>query len=158
MTAEQSLTAEHWLTYAEAAERLGLTPEAVRALARRQHWPRRSPNAVGGQTWILLPADRLAAAAANGHDHSGRRPPPVNGRRTHSEDIALAAGQNADGHRTPPVASPDAGEQNDRRTPPDIEDNGRRIEEVLTAVRAAAEISYSRCGINSGSQTSRSRG
>ena len=52
-TAGQPTTAEHWLTYADAAERLRLTLEAVRALARRQHWQRRSPNAVGGQTWIL---------------------------------------------------------------------------------------------------------
>src|SRR3954447_21775596 len=84
MTAEQSLTAEHWVTYAEAAERLGLTPEAVRALARRQHWPRRSPNAVGGQTWIVVPAESRAAGdaarltlSANGHADSGQRTPPA---------------------------------------------------------------------------------
>src|SRR4051795_4168592 len=97
MTAEQSLTAEHWLTYAEAAERLGLTPEAVRALARRQHWPRRSPKAVGGQTWILVPADRLEAAAANGHTESGRR----SARRDNTEMSLVAAVHNGDGQRVP---------------------------------------------------------
>src|SRR3954452_3725351 len=101
MTAEQSLTAEHWLTYAEAAERLGLTPEAVRALARRQHWPRRSPNAVGGQTWILVPADRLAAAAASGHAESGRRTPSGNARREHSQKSPLPAGQSDGSQWTP---------------------------------------------------------
>src|SRR3954452_5784936 len=104
MTAEQSLTAEHWLTYAEAAERLGLTPEAVRALARRQHWPRRSPNAVGGQTGILVPADRLAA---NGHAESRRRPPPSTDRQDHPANLLMTAGETSDGRRTPP----DPGEQ-----------------------------------------------
>src|SRR3954454_23726379 len=133
MTAEQSLTAEHWLTYAEAAERLGLTPEAVRALARRQHWPRRSPNAVGGQTWILVPANRLAAVPANGHGDSGRRTLLANGRRANPQEIALAGGQSDDSHRTLPGAPPDTGDYNDRRPPPDTEDSDRRLGEVLTA-------------------------
>src|SRR4051812_36615940 len=121
MTAEQPPTAEHWLTYAEAAQRLGLTPEAVRALARRQHWPRRSPNAVGGQTWILVPADKLAA---NGHAESGRRTPASTDRQDHREQPLLTAGQNSDGQRTPP----DTGEQIDRRA-----------DEILAAVREATE-------------------
>ncbi|MFL5285654.1 MAG: hypothetical protein ACJ8AW_32935 [Rhodopila sp.] len=77
-------TDEHWLTYAEAAEKLGLTVNAVRALARRQRWPRRSPNVIGGQAWVAVPTDRLAIndhiandprskpAAANDH------PSPIN--------------------------------------------------------------------------------
>lgn len=139
MTAEQPLTAEHWLTYAEAAERLGLTPEAVRALARRQHWPRRSPNAVGGQTWILVPADRLAAAVTNGHAESGRQTPPGSGRRANPQESALAAGQNDDDQRTPPGVSPDIGSHYGRRIPPDIEGSDRRMNEILTAVRKVAE-------------------
>ena len=46
---------ERWLTYAEAAQLLGKTQEAVRALARRQHWPRQSPNLPGGHARVRVP-------------------------------------------------------------------------------------------------------
>src|SRR4051794_4075569 len=65
---------EHWLTYTEAAERLGLTVNAVRALARRQRWPRRSPNVIGGQAWVAVPANRLAI---NGHTGGDQRSKPA---------------------------------------------------------------------------------
>jgi hypothetical protein len=48
---------ETWLTYREAAERLGISVEAVRALARRKGWSRRSPNRIGDAARILLPSD-----------------------------------------------------------------------------------------------------
>jgi len=131
MTAEQPPTAEHWLTYAGAADRLGLTPEAVRALARRQHWPRRSPNAVGGQTWILVPADRLEATVANGHAENGRR----HGRRDNTEILLVAAVQNGDGQGAPA----DTGEHIDHRAPADTDAPDRRINEILTAVRGVRE-------------------
>ena len=47
---------EDWLTYAEAGQLLGKTPEAVRALARRQHWPRQTPNLPGGHARVKMPA------------------------------------------------------------------------------------------------------
>jgi hypothetical protein len=68
-TDEQAEAAEYWLTYAQAAQAMGLTVEAVRSIARRQKWPRRSPNAVGGQAWVLVPAERLT----DGHS----MPPPA---------------------------------------------------------------------------------
>ena len=46
---------ERWLTYTEAAQLLGKTQEAVRALARRQHWPRQSPNLPGGHARVRVP-------------------------------------------------------------------------------------------------------
>lgn len=46
---------ERWLTYTEAAQLLGKTQEAVRALARRQHWPRQSPNLPGGHARVCVP-------------------------------------------------------------------------------------------------------
>jgi hypothetical protein len=46
-----------WLTYAEAGQRLGISPEAVRQLARRRGWPRRTPNAYGGLATVLVPDD-----------------------------------------------------------------------------------------------------
>ena len=58
---------ERWLTYAEAAQLLGRSTEAIRALVRREKWPRRIPNDYGSPTLILVPTDRL--------------PPTVNGGR-----------------------------------------------------------------------------
>jgi len=45
----------HWLTSAQAGQRLGISPEAVRQLARRRGWPRRTPNAYGGLATVLVP-------------------------------------------------------------------------------------------------------
>lgn len=44
-----------WMTYEEAASRLDISTEAVRALARRCKWPRQSPNAPGGRARVLIP-------------------------------------------------------------------------------------------------------
>jgi hypothetical protein len=68
---------DRWLTYLEAADLLGISPEAVRALARRQKWPRQSPNAIGRSVRIQIPADRLRPVTANGHDQIGQWPRPV---------------------------------------------------------------------------------
>ena len=46
-----------WLTYAEAGQLLGISAEAVRQLARRRGWLRRTPNAYGVQTTVLVPED-----------------------------------------------------------------------------------------------------
>src|SRR4051812_41682926 len=79
---------DRWMTYAEAGELLGLSKEAIRALARRHGWPRQSPNGIGLPVRVLIPADRFAAIAANGHDrrqpplpigHNQRRPPLTDG-------------------------------------------------------------------------------
>src|SRR5215475_10248872 len=53
------ITAEtRWETYTEAAARLGITPEAVRAHAKRQRWPRQRPTTdPNGQVLIAIPAD-----------------------------------------------------------------------------------------------------
>ncbi len=82
MTDEQP-TDDRWLTYIEAGDLLGLSPEAVRSIARRQKWPRQSPNAVGKVVRVLVPADRLRPVAyrrerpvaTNGHDRSADRSP-----------------------------------------------------------------------------------
>src|SRR3954451_3526362 len=70
-----------WLTYMEAAELLGISPEAVRAIARRQKWPRQSANAVGRAVRILVPADRLRPVATERQAYSGQwaRPVTANG-------------------------------------------------------------------------------
>ena len=60
-----------WLTYEEAASRLDISTEAVRALARRRKWPRQSPNAPGGRARVLIPgmtwSDRPRPALPDGH-------------------------------------------------------------------------------------------
>ena len=44
-----------WETYADAAERLGMTADAVRHRARRLHWRRMRAN--DGRTLIMVPED-----------------------------------------------------------------------------------------------------
>src|SRR5277367_6054205 len=44
-----------WLTYAQASERLGLSPEAVRHRARRAGWRTMPGN--DGRTLVLVPDD-----------------------------------------------------------------------------------------------------
>jgi hypothetical protein len=48
---------EHWITYAEAGELLGISTQAARMLAKRRGWPRRTPNAYGDRALVLLPSD-----------------------------------------------------------------------------------------------------
>lgn len=44
-----------WLSYADAAVALGMTPESVRQRARREHWRKQLGN--DGKALILVPAD-----------------------------------------------------------------------------------------------------
>ena len=53
--------AERWLTYAEAGELLGISAEAARAMARRNKWPRRTPNEHNAPARVLIPSDRPVA-------------------------------------------------------------------------------------------------
>lgn len=48
-----------WLTYPEAGQLLGISPEAVRQLARRRGWLRRTPNAYGVQARVLVPENAV---------------------------------------------------------------------------------------------------
>ncbi len=136
---DDRLTGGHWLTYAEAAECLGLTTEAVRALARRQKWDRRSPNAIGGQAWVLVPADRLntkhptvatngQTGSTNGHSTSDQRsdspsdrsrPPGVNGHNRGDRQALLVA--------------------DDRRDSRRLNDDDRRAEDIVTVARELTE-------------------
>lgn len=50
-----------WLTYTEAAERLGSTPEAVRQQSRRGRWAKQRPNKAGQPARIEVPDDLLSA-------------------------------------------------------------------------------------------------
>src|SRR3954471_15878831 len=46
-----------WITYAEAGQLLGISAQAARMLAKRRGWARRTPNAYGDRTLVLVPAD-----------------------------------------------------------------------------------------------------
>ena len=48
---------EHWLTYAELGQLLGISSAAARMHAKRRGWPRRSPNMIGDRARVLVPAD-----------------------------------------------------------------------------------------------------
>lgn len=56
---------EHiFLTYNEAADRLGIKPDSVRRRARARKWPRRKGN--DGKTQVGIPPDVLGADAPPG--------------------------------------------------------------------------------------------
>jgi len=46
-----------WLTYDDAAQALGITPDSVRRLVARKQWPRQHGN--DGRTLVAVPLDRL---------------------------------------------------------------------------------------------------
>jgi len=50
---------EPWLTYIEAAERLGMSVEAMRAMARRDGWPEQRANGIGQVVRVQVPPDLL---------------------------------------------------------------------------------------------------
>ena len=54
-----------WFTYAEAGDRLGISPEAVRAKAARKRWRRQLGN--DGLARIMIPDDLPVNGRA--HDH-----------------------------------------------------------------------------------------
>ena len=53
-----------WLTYAEAGDRLGVSPEAVRAKAARKRWRRQIGN--DGMARIMIPGDLPVTTRAHG--------------------------------------------------------------------------------------------
>lgn len=53
-----------WLTYAEAAQRLGIKSDSVKRRARSRRWLRRTSNT--GVVQVAIPADVLPDASADG--------------------------------------------------------------------------------------------
>jgi hypothetical protein len=137
------MTDDCWMTYAEAAKALGLTTEGVRALARRQRWPRRSPNAIGGQAWVSVPADRLTAVSTDGKKapsngageiHRREDSPPESQKTPQTDrESPPPDGSDQDDQRDPTVGDHPHGMGSDRRDP-------RRDESIITAVREVAEM------------------
>ncbi len=107
-----------WLTYTEAAQLLGISSEALRSLARRNRWDRRSSNAVGGHSWVLVPPDRLPTG---GHEESDPRPSADGDPRRAPENPLQTSGRDAADLR------------------PTDRHEDRRLEEILTAVRSLGD-------------------
>src|SRR3954468_24729602 len=115
---------EHWLTYAEVGQLLGISAEAARAMARDQKWPRRTPNDHGALARVLVPSDRLPPLPqpVTTTGHPGDDLLPVRPRP------ALNGGRPGDGRRSDII--PD---QLDTRldAPPDILRTVRETVELL---------------------------
>lgn len=69
------MTDGDWWTYIEVAERLGVSVEAVRAMARRGGWPKQRANGIGQVVRVQVPPDLGATSgrplAATGGATSG---------------------------------------------------------------------------------------
>lgn len=62
------------MTYAEAAERLGIKPDSVKRRARSRRWPRRVGN--DGAARVLIPRERLDGVAPDIPEAVPPAPPP----------------------------------------------------------------------------------
>jgi hypothetical protein len=85
-----------WLTYREAARALGMSPESLRARARREHWRKTLGN--DGKALVLVPPDTACIPAASREDEPPASRPVVRphpGRDTALSDLVarLAAAQ-----------------------------------------------------------------
>lgn len=80
---------EHiFLTYDEAAARLGIKSDSVRRRARSRKWPRRQGN--NGKTQVGIPPDLLGADGSHG-DPPG--PPPDNEKEHLEVQVRLAVAE-----------------------------------------------------------------
>jgi hypothetical protein len=74
----RSIGAPQWMTYAEAAQRFGISSEAVRQIALRRKWPRRRPNDDPfGRVQVQIPPDeevRPRTAVQRPDEHHIERP------------------------------------------------------------------------------------
>jgi hypothetical protein len=71
-----------WLTYREAAGILGMSPESLRARARREHWRKTLGN--DGKARVLVPPDTACIPAGDQDDEPpasrpAKRPEPSHG-------------------------------------------------------------------------------
>jgi hypothetical protein len=129
-------TGDRWLTYNEIGDMLGVSPEAARAIARRGKWQRQTANAVGRVVRVLVPADRLRLAAANGDENSGRRAGPDQSGRSQRSNPDVANGHDESGQRPDAVesglsqpqntAAPDSGQRSSPDSANGYNNSGQR--------------------------------
>ena len=67
-----------WLTYREAAERLGITADAVVRRAGRHKWPKLLPNRPGNPVRIQVPGDQFHRSTPPALPPPPDAPPPDN--------------------------------------------------------------------------------
>jgi hypothetical protein len=86
------MTGDRWLTYADAATALGMTPESIRQRARREHWRKQLGN--GGKALILVPGDAARIPAGDAPGDTGRAasdtPAPRPVKRPEPDPLATA--------------------------------------------------------------------
>ena len=70
MTWDNRVMPEHgeWMTYAELAERFGISRDAAKMLARRKSWQRKPSNSRGGVVRVLVPPNPEHRNAWNGRN------------------------------------------------------------------------------------------
>jgi len=76
MTAPHSrvaMSADRWLTYADAAALLGMTVDSLRHRARRDHWGKRISNE--GKALVLVPLDAVRIPAGGAPGETAGDPP-----------------------------------------------------------------------------------
>lgn len=86
------MSTDRWLSYADAAALLGMTPESVRQRARREHWRKQLGNE--GKALVLVPIDAARNLAGDTGGDAGATPPvprPVK----HPEPDPVASAYNA---------------------------------------------------------------
>jgi hypothetical protein len=123
--AARPLERPFWLTYAQAAERLGLSAEAVRHRARRSGWRTMPGN--DGRTLVLVPDDEMADIRPRAPVHTPDRTPV----RTadHDEEIARANARADEAHERADAALAVAD-----RTLAQLADAGARADRAEAAI------------------------
>src|SRR5690349_754610 len=88
---------EEWLTWQQAGERFGLSPDAMRMRARRLGWRTQPSNE--GRTLVLVPAEAEAQVRPREHspareaEHVAERSPEHSVEVKHLVDLLAAADQ-----------------------------------------------------------------
>lgn len=77
---------DQWMTYADAAAKLGIKIASVKRQARSKAWPRRTMN--DGTVQVSIPEDRLSAIPT---DH----PPPERGADQWADEMAALSARAA---------------------------------------------------------------
>jgi DNA repair exonuclease SbcCD ATPase subunit len=76
---------DRWMTYQEAATALRMTPESIRARARREHWRKQLGN--DGKALILVPVDATSIVPGEPDDYAPASRPV---KRPEPDPVALA--------------------------------------------------------------------
>jgi len=79
------MSADRWLTYADAATLLGMTVDSLRHRARRDHWGKRISNE--GKALVLVPLDAVRIPAGGAPGETAGDPPASRPARRPEPDL-----------------------------------------------------------------------